>query len=91
MFRLDAPQSRSPESLYDIAERGRAVRYEVAGLPLRANFVIRHLYGIGCDAIGHAEVATKLGRGTTVESVKVTERDAIGLLRIALAHLSFSC
>lgn len=68
----------NPESLLVSEQTRRLVRFEVQGLPLVEGFVIRNLYGIGCDPVSYTDLARELG--STVDSVSLTESLALSRL-----------
>lgn len=78
----------APDYILEREERRRSVRREVGALPITEAYVVRHLYGIGCDARPRTEVATSLM--LTDEAVSVIEVTAIERLRDALRHLAFA-
>jgi hypothetical protein len=75
----------NPEVLYNREERRRAVRLEISGLPLVEGFVIRHLYGIGCDQLTRRQLARQMR--WSLEAIATAELSAMEKLAPALRYL----
>lgn len=76
--------SVSPDTLYEREETRRAVRYEIQGLPVTEAYVVRHLYGIGCDAESHHDLASRLD--CHVDAIAKLEHEAMTKLFASLRH-----
>lgn len=74
----------NPESILENEQARRQVRFEVQGLPLVEGFVIRNLYGIGCETKAHIDLASILGMPLSV--VTSIESSALNRLYQAISR-----
>lgn len=77
--------SRDPEFLYSAEERRRAIRREISALPLMEGFVIRHIYGIGCERVTRKQLARQMN--VPIQDIAGAESSAMRKLRSLLLHL----
>lgn len=74
----------NPEALLDQDQTRWRIRFEIQGLPLVEGYVIRSLYGIGCDVQSVSALAEHIR--TSTEHITDIELNALNRLSRIMAN-----